>query len=228
MDEKMVEKDTDPHTKFSIKSSDDFMNRQKCVFDALNVLEEHHSDFCRKEKLDKIPESQNDEEELEVIAPKRKHKHISYRERDTGSSSKQTDVFKVPRRNNFSHIRKVPDFKVHPEKWVKYSLADVTTEQMSEKGNTRAAMEFLSQQNKVQENEINKETTGQEQEQTCSSSVKPVASNRKWIMPEFTFGKKVKYQKTAKTSNIDIPEENVEKKKKTVKLDHLSFEDEEL
>jgi len=38
----------------------------------------------------------------------------------------------------------VPDHKKNPGKWTKYSLADVSPDQLSDKSNTRAALQFLS------------------------------------------------------------------------------------
>jgi len=220
---KMPGEDSSP-SKFSIHSSTDFMSRQKNVFDALNVLEDKHTDFCRKEKLDKvIPDSKNEEDDIiDVSTARRKHiKKISFGDRDAGSSSRDLNVFKVPRRSRVNRGPKVPDYKVHPERWVKYSLEDVTSDQMSEKGNTAAAMEFLNTQSQNSERE-----EVADEESIATSSVKAVPGSRKWVMPEFTFGKKAKREiKVKKTETEDNSKDS--KKNKNVKLVHLSFEDED-
>merc|ERR1719509_310070 len=53
------------------------------------------------------------------------------------NSCKKPDKFK-PRNKS------VPDHRKHPDKWTKYSLADVSPDQMSDRSNTKAALQFLN------------------------------------------------------------------------------------
>lgn len=124
---------------------------------------------------------------------------------------------------------KAPDFKLHPHKWTKYSLADVN--EMNDKSNAAAAFAFLKemQTRKCNDDDDNDNGgNGEDKKIVFKKIVKPKSSevkasfqSSKLIMPEYEFGKKVQKkknrpaQKTDKTANV-----------KEIKLGHL-MEDED-
>ncbi|XP_069133993.1 uncharacterized protein [Argopecten irradians] len=65
-------------------------------------------------------------------------------------SRKMDADFKLPPQR-FPRKNKVPDFKVNPSKWKKYTLEDVSNEDMSQAANTQAAFAFLEERRKLRE-----------------------------------------------------------------------------
>jgi len=144
--------------------------------------------------------------------------------------------------------RYVPDHKVHPEKWTKYSLADV--DNMTERSNSAAAFQFLKtiksskqtsqtnddcevEQMDVQEkpvfkkpskkkSEFSKPSENDEQDSNETLDGKKSSfSGSKNVMPEYVVG--------AKTSNKKEKKKPKEKSKMEDKLtlSHLGQEEEE-
>lgn len=119
-----------------------------------------------------------------------------------------------------------PDFKLHPHKWTKYSLADVND--MNDKSNTAAAFAFLEEMKtrKCNDNENdNKEEKKIVFKRTIKSNepeMKASFQSTKLVMPEYEFGKKVQKKKNRpeRTRITDGTASN-----KEIKLGHL-MEDE--
>lgn len=119
---------------------------------------------------------------------------------------------------------RAPDFKLHPHKWTKYSLADVN--EMNDKSNAAAAFAFLKE---MQTRKCNDDYDNEEEEKkivfkkTIKSSepaVKASFQSSKLIMPEYEFGKKVQKKKSLPERKTDGIASN-----KEIKLGHL-MEDE--
>ncbi|KYQ57690.1 Protein TSSC4 [Trachymyrmex zeteki] len=123
-------------TNFTLRGGDAaFANRQQALFDQLLIAENK----CNKH--DK-PETDNTE-----MSERRKRPAPSddrRQKRETKRFSGKESIFKRPEgpapRTNF---RNIPDYHRNPHKWVKYSLDDVSSEDMTEHSNTQAAMSFL-------------------------------------------------------------------------------------
>jgi hypothetical protein len=92
---------------------------------------------------------------------------------------------------------KPPDHRIHPEKWTRYSLDDVTEDQMTEKSNSAAAFEFLSR-NKFEVTSASSQVTrfnvqcGKRKVNEAEETPSPRSSTSsgKWVMPEYVVGRK--------------------------------------
>lgn len=120
---------------------------------------------------------------------------------------------------------RTPDFKLHPHKWTKYSLADVN--EMNDKSNAAAAFAFL-QEMKTRKCHDNENVNEQEKkivfkkiEKSKECEVKASFQSSKLVMPEYEFGKKIQKKKNKPEQKLN---ETVTKKE--IKLGHL-MEDED-
>lgn len=100
--------------------------------------------------------------------------------------------------------QKAPDFKLHPHKWTRYSLANVN--EMNDKSNAAAAFAFLEEMRIRKNGDCDEGENGSEDQKIVfnravvekfkgppSPVAQPKASfcSSKLIMPEYDFGKKV-------------------------------------
>ncbi|VVC27865.1 Tumour suppressing sub-chromosomal transferable candidate 4 [Cinara cedri] len=125
-----------------------------------------------------------------------------------------------------------PDFKLHPHKWTKYSLADVN--EMNDKSNAAAACAFLKEMETRkgqgdEDNDGNGETKKilfkrvvKPKEQLKEPDSKAIFKSSKLVMPEYEFGKKVQKKKNRPESK---PDETTSSNKQ-ITLGHLMEEDE--
>ena len=129
-----------------------FANRQKLLFDKLSNAEQE----CNKNKST-IESTEMDidvDEHKKSLVPRHGQKRKSETKRFRGKES----IFKrpegpAPRASN----RNVPDYHKNPHKWTKYSLDDVSNDDMTEQSNTRAALSFLKELKTRRSIEINDE-----------------------------------------------------------------------
>jgi len=214
---------------FKLNTSDtEFKDRQKKVFDQLQILENNRKNI--------------DEDSTKGV----KSSTHTHSRRATRSETKQfrgkESIFKKPQMpapKNF--INKIPDFKKNPHKWTKYSLEDV--QELTDESNKKSAMDFLKElANRKKLDQQGKDCEDMEELPTkivfnkhvkvSDSSIrdrtidiadnppsdKPSFTSSKLVMPEYVIGQKpVKKQKKLKKST---------EKGKELKLDHLVFEDE--
>lgn len=203
----------------------DFMNRQKNLFDVLSVAEQETS-------LSRPPSDAYMEVEDGQTRNSRRKRTRKFRGKES--------MFKVPMdppprlqkpwRNGPGPVRR--------GRWIKYSLADVSDYDLSNEGNTAAALSFLKslrerkaleakkkEEETVEDNSkhfFNVSSTKEEKtecnEQT--SEKKSVFVNSKLIMPEYVIGQSKKVKKCVQKSV------NREKTKE-IHLDHIHFEDDE-
>lgn len=215
--------------KFYVMSEDnDFSNRLKSTFSMLDavVAEKEEKDGSNKSTMGQII----------INAKSQRLQTKQFRGKES--------IFKrpeapPPRRVN----RNIPDYQRNPHKWKKYTLGDVSEEEMSEKSNTAAAMSFLAElkSRKSEGMEVDEETSKIE----YSNPVKALKSDpetvkispcgyptendgscykgSKLIMPEYVVGQKKSGKKNAKCSVPKMPDALVSKQ---IKLSHLN-EDEE-
>lgn len=119
---------------------------------------------------------------------------------------------------------RAPDFKLHPHKWTKYSLADVN--EMNDKSNAAAAFAFLKEmrtrksQDDENDNEEEKKIVFKRTVKSKEPEIKPSFQSSKLVMPEYEFGKKVEKKKNRPERPMDRNTAN-----KEIKLGHL-MEDE--
>ncbi|XP_016904289.1 U5 small nuclear ribonucleoprotein TSSC4 isoform X1 [Apis cerana] len=115
-----------------------FANRQKLLFDKLSDAEQE----CNKNKIVNEPMDMDSNIEQSNYFQILKAGRQSQTRRFRGKES----IFKrpegpAPRALN----RSIPDFHKNPHKWKKYSLDDVSNDDMTEESNTRAALSFLKE-----------------------------------------------------------------------------------
>ncbi|XP_021352952.1 protein TSSC4-like [Mizuhopecten yessoensis] len=70
---------------------------------------------------------------------------------DNKSRKIDSDFKSPPPRFPNRHQKKVPDFKLNPSNWKKYTLEDVSSDDMSQAANTKAAFDFLEERRKLRE-----------------------------------------------------------------------------
>ncbi|XP_077500717.1 U5 small nuclear ribonucleoprotein TSSC4 [Amblyomma americanum] len=114
----------------------DVSSRISSVFDSLNGLEAKHQAWERREEASRAGESLFKEDP-----------DIS---NDFGSARTASDgVFKRPWAAPTGPCKRprpvgaTPDYKVHPERWTRYSLDSVPEDDMSEASNKAAALDYL-------------------------------------------------------------------------------------
>lgn len=201
---------------FAINSNNqEFAQRQKNVFDQLNTI------TCNLTNS----EQGDDSEHLDVVDRTQRKITKQFRNRES--------IFKRPHVPVRTQSKKIPDHCLNPHKWTKYSLEDVRNEDMSERGNTSAAMSFLKELADRKE----KTETSEEPETSKivfrknlinSSNIRTskydpdeiIFRNSKVIMPEYVVGQKIKKTKKKKESEVRSSSTQL-------KLDHLLTGDEE-
>lgn len=215
--------------KFYVTSEDnDFSNRLKNTFSMLDavVAEKEEKDCSNKSTI------------AQIIINAKSQRLQTKQFRGKESIFKRPEA-PPPRRIN----RNIPDYKRNPHKWKKYTLGDVSEEEMSEKSNTAAAMSFLAElkSRKSEGMDVDEETS----KIVYNNPVKAVKSNpeivkispcgyptesegscykgSKLIMPEYVVGQKRSGKKNAKCSDPMVKGALVSKE---IKLSHLN-EDEE-
>lgn len=113
-----------------------FANRQKLLFEKLSTAEKE----CNKAKVSISDAEMEDEVSTEPQPRGQKRKSETKRFRGKESIFKRPEG-PAPR----SVSRNIPDYRRNPHKWVKYSLDDVSNDDMTERSNTRAALSFLKE-----------------------------------------------------------------------------------
>lgn len=186
--------------------TNDFKQRQGSLFDALEAAEKEHSEIIAKAK-NKAPKSGHNYNQRSFTKP--------YRGKESIFKTPETPLSRLKAKNYHGKPR---------GKWTKYSLCDVSADDMSDTSNTRAAFSFL------RELEDRKRAAAKEE---FPADYKPVfakpqtkkeeksASSKK----EYNFGEKPqKIQKNKITTKNDTSDP---KSNSNVKLNHLQFEEED-
>ncbi|XP_011868525.1 PREDICTED: protein TSSC4 [Vollenhovia emeryi] len=122
--------------KFTLRGGDAaFADRQRFLFDQLAIAESK----CNKHDESEKGEAAADERgKRSAPADDRRQKRETKRFRGRESIFKRPEG-PAPR----ASFRNIPDYHRNPHKWVRYSLDDVSSEDMTERSNTQAAMSFL-------------------------------------------------------------------------------------
>lgn len=208
---------------FFIKSGDEgFVDRQKNIFDKLTVAEKERN-----------------ERQLEADHHSQKNNSLSTGNyilslRDVKQFRKKKSIFArpvvpPPRFKN----KGVPDYHRNPHKWIKYSLEDVSQEDMSDQSNTAAALSFLKEmqeRKRQQEMEVEDKASGhitfkQPKNKTKLFSqhdavTRPSFRSSKLIMPEYVVGMTKKKDKKKHEKHDHLPHnENIISE---IKLQHLT------
>jgi len=166
-----------PSAAFSLNTqSSSFASRTNDVFANLGTLEKKHSAFVKTQVstdnegiLKADPDEDIDDRQL---ADCRGSRSTDMHFRSSLSDTRDQDVERRSRslsddrsglrgcgsRGGFRPPRgapprpkRVPDYKKHPDRWTCYSLEDVPDQDMSNRTNTKAALEFLEKRRKEQD-----------------------------------------------------------------------------
>lgn len=124
---------------------------------------------------------------------------------------------------------RAPDFKLHPHKWTKYSLADVN--EMNDKSNAAAAFAFLKEMQtrrcgddgggNADAGAVEKKIVFKRTVESGEPEAKASFLSSKLIMPQYEFGKKAQKKKNRPERQTDGIASH-----KEIKLGHL-MEDED-
>lgn len=217
--------------KFFVASDDDsFSNRLKNTFSMLDAV------VTEKERKESI-EKKSTMDQIIANAKSQRSQTKQFRGKES--------IFKRPERPPPPRVnRNIPDFQRNPHKWKKYTLGDVSEEEMSEKSNTAAAMSFLAElkSRKGEGMEVCEETS----KIVFTNPVKAVKSDdkilkispcgfpteddgpcykgSKLIMPEYVIGKKKAGNKNTKDS---VSKTELGPASKQIKLSHLNEDNED-
>jgi hypothetical protein len=140
----------------STTSDGGFASRAKDIFGSLDTIAKKNP-ISEKEKNEEpkkdntIDQSDSSSKKIKLADEFKGRESIFRSPNEIGWPPSRSDE-RRPRRDDRrgrSDTRRrpprVPDHVVHPKKYTKYSLSDVSRDQMSDKSNTRAAFDFLGQ-----------------------------------------------------------------------------------
>ncbi|XP_011691748.1 PREDICTED: uncharacterized protein LOC105452391 isoform X2 [Wasmannia auropunctata] len=159
-------------TNFTLRGGDAaFANRQQLLFDQLSIAES---------KCNKHDRPEADDVEMQEESPRGSGKRPAAsddrrQKRETKKFRGRESIFKrpegpAPRAN----LRNIPDHHRNPHKWVKYTLDDVSSEDMTDRSNMQAAMSFLRELKARRKREEEEE---EEEEVDEGMDVEPCVSN---------------------------------------------------
>ncbi|GBL76855.1 hypothetical protein AVEN_12545-1 [Araneus ventricosus] len=132
---------------FSLKSTSEFAARSGDVFGKLQVLEKKHETWISEnETVESYEEpntldTQEDSEAFKKPLPARQWKRKCLESQDADKNEQVPNFFKKP----FPVKQKssVPQFKLQPQKWKKYSLENIPLS--SDATNTAVALQFIDE-----------------------------------------------------------------------------------
>ncbi|KPJ03772.1 hypothetical protein RR46_00759 [Papilio xuthus] len=207
-----------------------YFERQKSLFNTLKDAEEQYS-FSKTNKA-------SPDTDYGVIDRSAYRKLKNEMKKFVGKES----IFKRPeaKLRNCLRPKTVPDHVKNPDKWVYYSLSDVTAEQMSDATNTATALALIRE---LEERNIEKHSMDEDSHDSfvfkkplfkasktlkvkpIEDDEKPTIKQTKIIMPEYVVGVSKKKEKKNK---VQISNDNSNRTKKVeLKLNHLTDLDDE-
>lgn len=180
-----------------------FANRQKLLFDKLSDAEQK----CHRTKsvIESTDENMvvDEIDDTQIIRSGLKRKYETRRFRGKESIFKRPEG-PAPRALN----RSIPDYHRNPHKWMKYSLDDVSNDDMTEQSNKRAALSFLNELRARRSVEL----TGDVEKMDVSEPPTEKEQSKIVFKPrKITTTSEVKFRK---------PENNTEETGKPVIVDH--------
>lgn len=117
---------------FKLKGNNEsFCSRLNSVFDGLTPIEKQHREWETMQSSKCRNWLKPDPESLEDVEFSPNDKFV----RPRGFAPKKRKV----------DNKSMPGFKRHPDKWIKYSLTDVSSFEMSDESNSQVALSFLKQ-----------------------------------------------------------------------------------
>ncbi|GIY87677.1 protein TSSC4 [Caerostris darwini] len=222
----MSSKNCEPseNNNFSLKSSSDFASRSGNVFGNLQLLEKHHEKWISENKVEDVGEPNNDNlTDFEPFEKPLLRKHCKRKpfEKPYGRETmrQNSNFFKKPFPVKQKKVA-VPNFKLQPQKWTKYSLEDIPVS--SDASNRAVALQFINEIRKAKE--VSMPDINEAAEKITFN--KPITKKQKIKVSsttsDFTLVKPVSNSKSSTDVNISTQNKS---KGLAVKLTHLQEED---
>lgn len=139
------------------------------LFNELSIAESK----CNKHDKSEDDMETNERGKRPALSDDRRQKRETKRFRGKESIFKRPEG-PAPRAN----FRSIPDYHRNPHKWVKYSLDDVSSEDMTEHSNTQAAMSFLRELKARKEKEKVDESDEEMDIESCESNASDSTETR--------------------------------------------------
>ena len=206
---------------FNLNSTEgEFKSRCDDVFAGLASLEKKHEAFATVQSRNRSP---NERETLTKPDP-----------REDPVQPNNHPSFRRPQGRGARRQRYRPGFNRNPGKWTSYDLSDVSRDQLSDKSNTAAALQFLEERRQAKESpeerkpadlsqkvEFSYPSKVKEGESKADSAAKKFRDG-KLVMPEYDMGRK---NVKAKRRKVDLTGES--SGSGAVNLEYLQEDDED-
>ena len=237
--------------KLTSDSNEGFSNRSKDIFAGIDDLasKTRKKDNC-KEDSGSIVDKANDnatEDKQKATQDFKGRESIFRSPNETGwppaSKSNKYRRDRSERKNHhYRRGHKTPDHVANPDKYTKYSLSDVSKDQISDRSNTRAAFDFLRELKDRKGQSIDEcismnqsasspkvtfkkpKKSHQDQQQLPSTSV--VQDGVKRVMPECVVGQKRRKENDKSATTVQI--RNKKPKHGQVALSHLDDDEDDV
>ncbi|XP_043281384.1 protein TSSC4 [Venturia canescens] len=155
----------------------EFVTRQKQMFEQLSQAAKKFNKFENCQSLTEAEMQMLRQRSMPIRSP---HSFLKKKRNETLQYCGKESIFKRPEGPAPMKVRKsIPDHHRHPQKWTKYSLEDVQTEQMSDRSNAQAAFSFLRElrarksiEDLEREKDMEITTDGVESENQSTSSIR--------------------------------------------------------
>merc|ERR1712004_140574 len=223
--------------KLTSDSDEGFSNRSKDIFAGIDDLAKTKKDNWKEDSTTGIVDNANATEDKQKATldfkgresifrspnetgwppPKSNKYHRRDRNEERGHSGRRRN-HSPPNRRRRGH--KTPDHVANPDKYTKYSLSDVSRDQISDRSNTRAAFDFLRELKDRKGQSIDEsismnqsasspkvtfkkpKKSNQDQQQLPSTSI--VQDGVKRVMPECVVGQKRRKENDKSATTVQI------------------------
>ena len=225
-----------------------FANRQRDLFACLDAAEREREPILPPGHEEDHDRGEGEQEQrMEVALPPGRKRRSPFRQFRGKESIFKRPSMPAPR----SARQCMPDHQRNPHKWTKYTLGDVSPQDMSDRTNTAAALSFLqelkSRKESSDEMDVDesspkaivfkpvrseKRTSSRGSVTTVSETTtseeadRPSFRSSKLVMPEYIVGQKKTSKKKLKGESKP-GEEKVKDKTKEIKLGHLMDEEDD-
>ena len=222
---------------FELKSSSEgFASRSKDVFANIDSL----AASAKKVECDDKDNDNSDKQQLKEDSSNRVTEDFKGREsifhspNETGWPPRSGHRPRWNDRKRRGGPRRVPDHVIHPSKYTKYDLSDVSKDQLSDRSNSRAAFDFLRQLKDRKNDDDDQEEEGGKvsfkqppskksiDQEASTSSSNVVRDGTKRVMPECVVG-----QKRTLMKNTNKKSDHPRKSSKQVSLSHLDDDEDD-
>ena len=243
--------------KLSADSNEGFSNRSKDIFAGIdNLAAKSKQKDKSEEKSDSITTDSNATTTADKVTQDFKGRESIFRSpNESGWPPKSSKYHPRGRNEGRGHSGrrpppprrrgpKTPDHMINPSKYTKYSLSDVSKDQMSDKSNTRAAFDFLRELKDRKDHKYDEDSSIKEQDSSSSHKVtfkKPIRNHQehgqpstsgnvvrdgvKRVMPECVVGQKRSKDKDRQRTSEEP--KNKKPKKGLVSLSHLDDDEDD-